>query len=140
MREHYYSKRHRPRRPRAAEGARSAALLLCRPLVWVGNHIDFDHERSLAASITSAAGNTRFRVTLKPWRWSDGAPITPDDVIFGWERIELLNQRGYYGAAGQGAIPDRIVGVRPDGPDAVTFTLNGAVNPDWFILNGLSWM
>jgi peptide/nickel transport system substrate-binding protein len=116
------------------------AILLYRPLVWVGKNIEFDPERSLAASIESMDGNTRFRVTLKPWRWSDGTLITPDDVKFGWERILLLNQPGhaYYSAAGQGGIPDRVRGVLPDGANAVVITLKAAANPDWFILNGLS--
>ncbi len=114
------------------------AILLYRPLVWVGRNIDFDHQRSLAASVEPLPGNMMFRVTLKPWRWSDGTPITPDDVIFGWERIKLLSQRGWYGAAGQGGIPDRVRDMRPDGADAVAITLTRAANPDWFILNGLS--
>jgi len=130
------------------QNALQYAILLYRPLVWVGRNIDFDQERSLAAAVEPADGpfsfhegtaaNQTFRVTLKPWRWSDGTPITPDDVVFGWELIKSLHKSGYYGAAGQGGIPDRVRDVKPEGPNEITITLKSAVNPDWFKLNGLS--
>jgi peptide/nickel transport system substrate-binding protein len=113
------------------------ATLLYRPLVWIGRDMGFDHARSLADSVEALDGNTRFRVVLKPWRWSDGAAVTADDVKFGWERIEKLGD--LFGAAGQGGIPDRVA-APPHVVDSRTldFVLKEAVNPDWFILNGLS--
>jgi len=112
------------------------ATLLYRPLVWIGRDMGFDHARSLAASVQALDGNTRFRVVLKPWRWSDGAAVTADDVLFGWERIEKLGD--LFGAAGQGGIPDRVASVRAVDARTLDFVLKAPVNPDWFILNGLS--
>lgn len=120
----------------ASIGSLQAWLLLYRPLVWIGNDDRMDPARSLAASITPNAANTEFRVTLKPWRWSDGAPITADDAIFA---IELARRLGpLYAFAGQGGVPDRIAALRADSPATLTITLNAATNPEWFILNGLS--
>ena len=113
-----------------------AAVLLFRPLVWVSQNATMDAENSLAASIEPLDGNTRFRVTLKPWRWSDGTPVTADDVVFCWERIRILGD--VYAYAGQGGIPDQVAQVRAINAAQIDFTLKQPANPAWFTLNGLS--
>ena len=113
-----------------------AAVLLFRPLVWVSQNATMDAENSLAASIEPLDGNTRFRVTLKPWRWSDGTPVTADDVVFCWERIRILGD--VYAYAGQGGIPDQVAQVRAINATQIDFTLKQPANPAWFTLNGLS--
>jgi peptide/nickel transport system substrate-binding protein len=112
------------------------ALLLFRPLVWIGQDDTMDTARSLAASVESLDGNTRIRVVLKPWRWSDGVPITSDDVLFTWQLIEQLGPLFAY--VGQGGIPDRVSELRVIDAHTVEFQLARPVNPDWFTLNGLS--
>jgi peptide/nickel transport system substrate-binding protein len=111
-------------------------LLLYRPLVWIGRTIDFDQDRSLAAAVHAADGNTRFHITLKPWFWSDGVPLTSDDVLFGWQRILALG--AIYPFAGQGGIPDNVAAVQPTGPLSLDIELKSPVNPEWFTLNALS--
>jgi peptide/nickel transport system substrate-binding protein len=111
-------------------------LLLYRPLVWPGPDAVQDAARSLAARIDVLDNATRFRVTLKPWRWSDGVPLTAADVVFGWREIEALGQGfAYYG---QGGIPARVKRVQAVGPLSVDFVLAGPANAQWFELNGLS--
>jgi peptide/nickel transport system substrate-binding protein len=112
------------------------ALLLYRPLVWIGQDVGFDHDRSLAEQVQALDGNTRFRVTLKPWRWSDGVAISADDVKFGFDAIAALGTG--YASFGQGGVPDQVAAVLPAGPRTVDFVLKRPVNPDWFTLNGLS--
>jgi peptide/nickel transport system substrate-binding protein len=111
-------------------------LLLYRPLVWPGPDAREDTSRSLAAAIEALDNNTRFRVTLKAWRWSDGTPITADDVLFGWQQIVQLGPD--IPAYGQGGIPTRVKSVTVTGPAQVDFLLTQSTNPDWFRLNGLS--
>jgi peptide/nickel transport system substrate-binding protein len=113
-----------------------ATLLMFRPLVWIAPDDTEDTARSLAASITPLDGATRMRVVLKPWHWSDGAPVTADDVRFTWERIEKLG--GEFAYAGMGGIPDRIADVRAVDPGTVDFVLAKQTNPEWFTLNTLS--
>jgi peptide/nickel transport system substrate-binding protein len=113
-----------------------AAVLLFRPLVWVGADARMDPARSLAAEVQALDGNTRFRITLKPWLWSDGKPVTADDVLYCWERILLLGD--VYASAGQGGIPDLVASVRAVDATHVDVALKRAVNPAWFTLNGLS--
>jgi peptide/nickel transport system substrate-binding protein len=80
--------------------------------------------------------NTRFRITLKPWRWSDGTPITADDAVFGWEQSKALGPD--VPAYGQGGIPTRVKSVTVTGPLQIDFVLTQPANPTWFELNGLS--
>ncbi|HTZ70180.1 MAG TPA: ABC transporter substrate-binding protein [Acetobacteraceae bacterium] len=112
------------------------AALLYRPLVWIGPTLHFDHDRSLAQAVEALDGDTRFRVTLKPWHWSDGGDVTADDVVFGFERIGKLGT--LYPAAGTGGVPGRIADVRAVDAHTVDFVMKAVTQPDWFTLNGLS--
>jgi peptide/nickel transport system substrate-binding protein len=117
-------------------GSQQLRLLLYRPLVWIGQDDRFDHERSLAESVQALDGNTVFRVTLKPWRWSDGTTVTADDVVFAWELIRKLGPRFAY--QDQGGVPGWIAGVTAVDSSHVDFQLKQPANPDWFVLNGLA--
>ena len=112
------------------------ALLLFRPLVWIGQDDRMDAQRSLAESITSLDGNKRLRIVLKPWRWSDGTAITSDDVLFTWERILKLGE--LFAFSHQGGIPERVDVVRVVDARTVDFYLRAPTNPEWMILNGLA--
>ncbi len=112
------------------------ALLLYRPLVWIGADDRLDAARSLVASITALDGNRRIRIVLKSWDWSDGVPITADDVLFTWERIAKLGS--LWGYSGQGGLPGRVESVRAIDSRTVDFLLREPTNPDWFALDGLS--
>ncbi len=57
-----------------------------RPLYWFGGpgYVGLNARYSLAdpATITSAGGQTIATIQLKPYRWSDGQPVTSRDVQF----------------------------------------------------------
>jgi peptide/nickel transport system substrate-binding protein len=110
--------------------------LLFRPLVWIGEDDRMDAARSLAASITPLDGNTRLRILLKPWRWSDGVPVTADDAVYTWERIVKLGE--LFAFIHQGGIPDRVAAVHAVDEHSVDFVFKAPINPDWVELNGLS--
>ena len=113
-----------------------SALLLYRPLIWVGQNGQPDPARSLAQSVTVNAANTQFTLTLKPWRWSDGTPVTSDDVLYAYSLITELGPA--YAFAGQGGIPDRIASVTAPDATHISFTLRAPANPAWFELAALS--
>jgi peptide/nickel transport system substrate-binding protein len=113
-----------------------ATLLMFRPMVWLGQDDTEDVSRSLAAGVTPLDGDTRMRVVLKSWHWSDGAPVTADDVVFTWQRIEKLG--GEFAYTGMGGVPERIADVRAVDAHTVDFLLARKTNPEWFTLNTLS--
>ncbi len=112
-----------------------SALLLYRPLIWIGQNGQPDPDRSLAQSVAALDQDTRFIITLKPWRWSDGAPVTAADVVYAWGLIEALGPAFAY--AGQGGIPDRVGAVRALDSARVEFRLRQKTNPAWFELAAL---
>jgi peptide/nickel transport system substrate-binding protein len=52
------------------------------PLVMVSGNDTIDWADSLASSVTANAAGSSYLVKLKPWKWSDGKPITAQDVAF----------------------------------------------------------
>jgi peptide/nickel transport system substrate-binding protein len=113
-----------------------SAMLLYRPLVWVGQDGTPDFSRSLSQSIAVLDHDTRFVVALKPWRWSDGVPVTADDVVFTWSLIGTLGPA--YAYNGQGGMPGRIAYVRALDAQHVEFQMRQPTNPQWFELAALS--
>ena len=58
--------------------------LLYPGLLWINRFSKIDWSRSLASSVTTT-DNTNFLITLRPWHWSDGVPVTTDDVVYSFE-------------------------------------------------------
>jgi peptide/nickel transport system substrate-binding protein len=115
-----------------------SAMLLYRPLIWVGQNGAPDADRSLAQSMDAQDHDTRFVVTLKPWLWSDGVPVSADDVVYTWGLIGELGLA--YGYFGQGGIPDRVAYVRAIDARHVEFQMRQPTNPQWFEMAALSVM
>ena len=92
-----------------------------RPLLWFASDHSIDYAQSQAEAITVSPDQTRFHLTLKPWRWSDGAPITADDLVYGFELMRSAGQA--FSGYGSGGMPDLF---------AAVVTTRRPVNPDWF--------
>ncbi len=118
------------------EGNSRAAQLLFQPLVWVDRRGNVDFARSLAEKIEVSQDGAEYGITLRPWHWSDGAPVTAADVVYGWRMIARLGVA--YPGYGSGGIPTLVKSVTALGPMRVRITLTGPVNPLWFIDNGLA--
>ena len=113
----------------------NAIDLLFEPLVWLSNDRRIDPGRGLAARIAVTASGTRFTVTLRPWRWSDGTAVTSADVRYTWDLIRGLGA-AYYNA-NVGGVPSLIAAVDTPDPATVVFTLRRPTNPEWFEQLGL---
>jgi peptide/nickel transport system substrate-binding protein len=117
-------------------GNSRAAQLLFQPLVWVNRYGNVDYSRSLAAKIDVSADTTTYTITLRPWHWSDGTPVSAADLVYEWRMIARLGQN--YPGYGSGGIPSQIKSVTALDPLHAQIVLTGPVNPIWFIDNGLS--
>ena len=111
------------------------ANVLYRPLLWIDPEHKVDPALSIADHVDVIGNGTGFHVALKPWTWSDGAPITADDVLYFLEVGRRLGET--WSCAGQASMPGIIQDFRIDGPHDFTVTLASKVNPEAFILNGL---
>lgn len=117
-------------------GNSRAAQLLFQPLVWVNRYGNVDLSRSLAAKIDISPDTTTYTLTLRPWHWSDGVPVTAADILYDWRMIQALGLN--YPNYGSGGIPGEIASVTALDPLHVQIRLTQPANPLWFIDNGLS--
>ena len=114
------------------------------PLIHISKTDGIDYKRSLAESVTANATGTKFTIHLNPkWHWSNGQPVTSQDVVFTWDILKAASSNlpgasWAYGGAGSGGIPTRWTSVTATSPHTVTVTLNTPSNPNWFIHNGLA--
>ena len=116
--------------------------LMYRPLVYINKANQIDYQKSLATSVTVSHHDTQFTITLgHKYKWSDGRPVTAQDVLFTWSLIKGASERNspwLYGDSGSGGVPSTWKSVVAKGSETVIVTLTKSVNPAWFIHNGLS--
>jgi peptide/nickel transport system substrate-binding protein len=115
--------------------------MMYRPLIMFNDKDQVDYARSLVSNITPNANGTEYTLTLShKYRWSNGDPITANDVVFTWDITKAASEPNavwVYGGQGIGGIPSEWTSVTADGADKVVVKLSQPTNPDWFIHNGL---
>lgn len=75
-------------------------------------------------------------IQLKPYKWSDGKPVTAQDVVF-WMQLMEANKDNW-GAYVPGGFPDNVTSVQASGEHTLVFHLNGTYSSLWFTSNELS--
>jgi peptide/nickel transport system substrate-binding protein len=107
--------------------------LMWRPLYWFGgpNFVGLDAKYSLAdpATVTSSAGHTTATIQLKPYRWSDGKPVTSRDVQF-WFNLLVANKANFWGYT-PGEFPDNVSAFKILSPSRFSLTFNGTDSSAW---------
>ncbi len=115
--------------------------IMYRPLIMFNNHDQVDYSRSLVSNIQYNPSGTRYVLTLNhKYQWSNGQPITAQDVVFSYNIMRAASQPKapwVYGGDGVGGLPTRWSSVTASGSDKVIVTLNTPSNQTWFIHNGL---
>ena len=118
-----------------ALGAHQVLEQFYRPLVWIDDHGHPDPSRGLAQSVETPDGGSTFVITLHDWVWSDGVPITSDDLLFTFDLIRRLGAG--YSYYGHGGVPTLIRQVEALSPHQVALHMTRKVNPGWFVSLGL---
>ena len=113
-----------------------AGSLLYYGLIWVNRAHKIDWSRSLATNIDVSNNDTVFTVTMKPWTWSDGVPVTTKDIKYTYDFIKKLGPT--YLHYGTGGIPTAIKQLKILGPEQFQVITTHPVNSNWFELVGLS--
>jgi peptide/nickel transport system substrate-binding protein len=111
--------------------------LMWRPLYWYGNGAtpDINYSLSIGNPPTYSADGKTVTVTLKPYTWSDGKPVTARDVQF-WQNLVAADP-GNYGASVPGGYPGNIVKTTVVNSTTIQFTTSKAYNTQWFLYNEL---
>jgi peptide/nickel transport system substrate-binding protein len=104
-------------------------------LLWIVDNARIDWSRSLARSITTSDDQS-FIITLRPWSWSDGVPVTAADVALFFRLTAAMGPSwpGY----GAGGLPMIVKSVDILGPLQIRVVTVHKVNPTWFIYDGLA--
>jgi len=114
-----------------------AQVLLYRPLLWIGQKVSIEYDRSIGTSIAVSRNNTVYTVHMRgDYKWSDGTPVTASDVQFCFNLIKSYGQKyGYYGIGG---LPTLVKSFAVLSSTSFVITLSQPLNPTYFELNGLA--
>ncbi|NMP24999.1 peptide ABC transporter substrate-binding protein [Sulfobacillus sp. DSM 109850] len=114
-----------------------------KPLIHLNDKYQIVWKSSIASKITYNASGTVYHVFIgKNWKWSNGQPVTANDLMFTWNVIKAASASNApspwpFVGAGTGDIPNGIASVVENNSHEVTFTLTKPANQQWFIYNGL---
>jgi len=108
--------------------------LMYRPLYWSGSGGRPVLNRALSLADPPTFHGRNVTITLKHYRWSNGSPVTAQDVLF-WLHMMLAVPNDWGGGTG---FPQNVTNIRAAGPATLTMTMKQAYSPAWFLYNELS--
>ncbi len=114
--------------------------MLYRPLYWfgTGSAPKLNGSLSLAQSPVASNGDRTFKITLKPYKWSNGTSVTSTDVLF-WMNIWRQKPTGYAGWFPGGlSLPTSLKSFTVTSKTKFTMTFTRRLNPHWLLYNELS--
>jgi len=98
-----------------------------------------DYNRSMAYPPVFSDNNKVVTVKLKHWMWSDGVPVTADDLIL-YINLGLAEGTTWGNYAGPTQFPYNLKSYTAVNPTTIRFVLKTAMNPTYFIDNGLDYI
>ena len=113
-----------------------------RPLFWSpdGYSPAIDYSQSIAKPPVLTNDNKTVTITLNSgWKWSDGQPVTSDDVLFdywlwrGAVKLSPANEGDYT----PGLYPDNVTSITAPNPTTVVINFNRTYNADFLLLEQL---
>lgn len=122
----------------------TAAGLMFKGLLHIGSTGKIQFSRSIAKSVHWNAQGTVYTVTLhKKWHWSNGTPVTAQDVLFTWHIIKAASSKTApapwpFAGVNAGGVPQLIQSVTAKGSHQFVVTLKKPANQIWFEYNGLT--
>jgi peptide/nickel transport system substrate-binding protein len=109
--------------------------LMWRPLYWSpdGNQQVIDYPLSLGDRPAISNGGKTFTITLDTsYKWSNGQPVTANDVLFDFDLIKaaVAENPANYGGYAPGQFPGNAT-FKVLGPETFSVTFNKTYNPGW---------
>jgi peptide/nickel transport system substrate-binding protein len=112
-----------------------ASWLMYPNLLWINRFSQIDWSRSLATAVTTTDNQT-FTITMRPWHWSDGVPVTANDVAYAFSLIKQLGP--LWPLYGSGGLPNIVKSLTVLDPMHLQIVTTHQVNGVWFIYNAIS--
>jgi peptide/nickel transport system substrate-binding protein len=92
-------------------------------------------QESLYSSLTWSDNDSVITMVLKPWKWSDGVPITARDFTFVYNLLKA-NYSDWIDYA-TGGFPTDVTKVATPNSSTVVLDLNRSYNPEYYVANEL---
>jgi peptide/nickel transport system substrate-binding protein len=108
--------------------------LMYRPLYWFGQNGQPVADDSLSLANPPRFSGRNVTITLKHYVWSNGQPVTAQNVMF-WLNMETALPADY-GAYTN--FPADVSNIKVVSPTELTMTMDKAYSPTWFLYNQLS--
>jgi peptide/nickel transport system substrate-binding protein len=108
--------------------------LMYRPLYWFGQNGQPTANNTLSVANPPVFSGDKVTITLKHYVWSNGTPVTAQDVVF-WLNMETAESANYGGFTG---FPTNIKDVTAVSPTELTMVMDKSYNHTWFEYNELS--
>jgi peptide/nickel transport system substrate-binding protein len=109
--------------------------LMYRPLYWFGVGAEPTVNYSLSLASAPAFSGTKVTITLKHYMWSNGTPVTAQDVMF-WLNMEIAEPTNFCAFTG---FPGSVVrDIKAVSPTQLTMTMDKSYSTTWFLYNELS--
>jgi peptide/nickel transport system substrate-binding protein len=110
--------------------------LMYRPLYWFGygSQPVVNPSLSLASAPTFSGQNVTIK--LKHYMWSNGTPVTAQDVMF-WINMMKAVPQDWFGSV-PGGFPTNVSDVKAVSSTELTMTMNKPYSSTWFLYNNLS--
>ncbi len=109
-------------------------------LVYVGygSKSVVNPQESLYSSLTWSHNDSVITIVLKPWKWSDGAPVTSRDFTFVYNLLKA-NYNDWLGY-NPGLFPEDVTKVATPNAHTVVITLNRSYNPAFYTDDELAFV
>ncbi len=108
--------------------------LMYRPLYWFGTGDQPTVNTSLSLANPPTVSGRTLTITLKHYMWSNGTPVTTQDVMF-WLNLETAESTNFFGYTG---FPANTSDITVVSPTELTMTMKQSYSPTWFLYNELS--
>jgi peptide/nickel transport system substrate-binding protein len=110
--------------------------LMYRPLYWFGQGSQPVVNPSLSLASMPVFSGRNVTITLKHYMWSNGTPVTAQDVMF-WINMMRAVPQDWFGSV-PGGFPFNVSDARAVSATELTMTLNKPYSSTWFLYNNLS--
>ncbi len=110
------------------------SFLMYRPLYWFGQGSQPRLNLPLSLASMPVFNGRKVTITLKHYMWSNGTPVTAENVVFWLNMMRAVPQ--HYG--GYSGFPANVSDIRTASPTKLTMTMDKAYSPTWFLYNDLS--
>ena len=110
--------------------------LMYRPLYLFGENGQPTVNNTLSVANPPVFSGNKVTITLKHYMWSNGTPVTTQNIMFFINMLKT-NESDFYGFI-PGGFPDNVSDVTAVSPTELTMTMDKAYSPTWFEYNELS--